>query len=502
MNQAARVLPPPPSWPPARVPRHGLPTAILVAAALSVAYGVAQILFWAAPDITSPFGLMTVYLQPEPEVFKVTRVLLFVGWGIALALAVLLARRQAAPAADPTARAAAVRSCRLGILAALSLPFTTMALHLLAGNLPRLLLCLPTTAAALYLLHRLQLFRRVPGRLLLLGFGWGALIAGGFALTMVVWEGRYGPSYLLDWSRPRDSARALFAVGCLNSALVSELGKAAGVAVLFLLFRRQFDGVVSGLVIGAAVGLGFNLTETVSYMSDYMGSLGSAGQPAQPAAEFWTRQVVGLMAVQVAFTALVGAGFGAARWLPERRDRRLAVGGGVLAAVGGHFETDIVLGQLAKRRDDWFSGSDTLGALVGVPLMTAVTSGVFVVLCLVILRRGLRAQALGLAGALRAEAGTGGGAVTEPEIGLLLSPPRRLRLELRVWRRDGVAGVRHLLRLQQAQLDLATQHVHRGRRGADIFVPDELPLRARVLELKGAPVEAHRPVLPARGAHS
>jgi RsiW-degrading membrane proteinase PrsW (M82 family) len=52
----------------------------------------------------------------------------------------------------------------------------------------------------------------------------------------------------------------------LNAGVFSEAGKAAGVAILYLLFRRHFDGVVCAAA-GAAVGLGFNLTETVGYMT-------------------------------------------------------------------------------------------------------------------------------------------------------------------------------------------------------------------------------------------
>ncbi|MEU6347931.1 PrsW family glutamic-type intramembrane protease [Streptomyces sp. NPDC047072] len=493
-----RPVPPPPSRPPARVPRHGLPSAIVVALGLSVAFGVGQVLYWCEPGITSPTSLMTVWLKPLAGVFVLTRTLLLVGWGVAAVLALLLLRHRSTPPVD----AGTVRGHQYGILAALLLPFTTMALHLLGRSLPTLLLCLPTTAAALFLLHRAQLFRRMPGRLLLTAFGAGALVAGGFGVTMIVWSWWYLPGYLLDWSRPRDTARLFFSVGSLDSALVTELGKAAVVAILYLLCRRHIDGVVSGVILGAAVGLGFNLTETVSYMSDYPGALGSNGPPAQPSVEFWTRQVVGLMAVHVAFTALVGAGFGAARRLPDRRDRAQVVTAGVLAALGGHFETDIVLGQLAKERDTWFSGGDTLGLLLGVPLMTAVTSGVFVALYALILRRGLRAQERGLRRTLREEADSGAGAVTGPEIPLLLSPRRRLLLELRVWRRDGVAGVRLLTRLHQAQLDLATQRLYRDGPGADILVPPEQPLRDRVLALKGAPMASDRTTLPAGGAPS
>ncbi len=478
------TTPPMPLAPPPgpRRSRPGLPAAIAVAVALSAAFAVGQVIYWAQPELTSPLPWMRVFLLPEPDVFTLTRVLVYVSWGVSVLLGLLLlALRQ-------RGNAAVVRSFQFSLLAALLLPFVVMPLDILGSAPLKLLICLPTTAVALLCVHRLQLYRRMPAWLLLAGFGWGAVIGGGFGTVMTTWFYRYAPGYLLDWQYPRDTIRTIYTVLALNAGIASEIGKAAGVAVLFFLFRRHFGGVVSGVVIGAAVGLGFNLTETVNYMATI--------EPGQQSAQFWMRQVVGLMAVHVAFTAVVGAGFGAARRLPEFRDRLLVVGGGVLAAIGGHFATDAVMPQLGKWKEDLFSHDQTLGLLLGAPLITAITSGVFVALAVLILRRGLTAQAAGLARALRAEAEAGTGAVTAPEVDLLLAPRRRLLLELRVWRRDGTAGLRHLMRLHQAQLDLATQRWHGTLPGADASVPDVRPLRARVLELKGLPVPPAHPAFP------
>ncbi|MFD0621660.1 PrsW family glutamic-type intramembrane protease [Streptomyces sanglieri] len=459
---------------------------------------VGQILFWAAPELPSQTSWLKFFLLPEPTPFQVTRVLLLVGWGVAalLGLGLLLTGRSATlagpggPGVHPRS-VRALRACQFGILGALLLPFTVMPLATMGANPLQLLLCLPPTLAALFLVHRVQLYRRMPGWLLLTGFGWGALVGGGFGIVMITWFQRSLPGYFLSryWERPRDSVRELYVLFPLDAALVTELGKAAGVAVLFLIFRRHIDGVISGVVLGAAVGLGFNLTETVHYLGFV--------NPEHHFTQFWDRQVVGLMAAHVAFTALAGAGIGAARWLPTRRDRWLVVGGGFLGAVGAHFLTDVMLILLDNRRADWYA-NETLGLLVGIPVMTLISSGVFVALYVLILRHGLKAQAAGLGEALRAEAVAGHGAVTEPEIGLLLSPRRRLLLEVRVWRRDGTAGLRHLQRFQQAQLDLAVQRWHRRRPGADSIIPPEERLRSRVLELKGNSTPPETSPLPTR----
>ncbi|MFG2138489.1 PrsW family glutamic-type intramembrane protease [Streptomyces sp. NPDC048650] len=486
-HEPVALSPEPPPGP--RTPRPGLPAAIAVAAGLSVAFALAHVLYWAQPEVTSPLPWMRIFLLPEPGEFRLTRILLYAGWALAALFGLILLLRRRAVSAEPAARAPSTRVCQFGVLGALLLPYVVIPLDILGSAPLVLLLCLPTTAVALLCVHRAQLFRRMPGWLLLAGFGWGTLIGGGFGNAMIIFFQRYAPGYLLDWERPRDAVRSIYTLVDLNAALFSELGKAAGVAVLFFLFRRHFDGVVSGVALGAAVGLGFNLTETVRYMDTI--------EPGQAPAQFWIRQVVGLMAVHVAFTALAGAGFGAARRLVGRRDRLLVVAGGLLAAIGGHFLTDAVAPQLGKVTQNLFSHNETLGLLLGIPLITALTTGVFVVLYVWILQRGLNAQAAGLADALHSEAQADTGAVTGPEAGLLLDPRRRLLLELRVWRRDGTAGLRHLLRLHQAQLDLATQRWHRTSLGADTAVPDEPALRDRVRRLKDLP---STPVQPATAA--
>ncbi|WP_445398106.1 PrsW family glutamic-type intramembrane protease [Streptomyces sp. LE64] len=473
----ARSPSPPHGERPPRPARDGLAAAIAVALGLSLVYAAGQVLFWAAPEPTAHSPWLKLFLLPEPLPFRLTRVLVPAGWGLALllGLGLLLARSHAAPLPER-----AFRACGFGILGALLLPFSIMPLAAVADRLPQVLLCLPGTAAALFLVHRVQLYRRMPGRLLLAGFGWGALVGGGFGLVMITWLQRTVPGHFTSTvpEHPLDGVRTLYTLFPLGTAVMTELGKAAGVAVLFLLFRRHIDGVVSGAVLGAAVGLGFNLTETVHYL----GLVSPDHHPTQ----FWDRQVVGLLTVHAAFTALAGAGIGAARWLAGRRDRLLAVGGGLAAAVGGHAETDVVLMRLDGLRADWYP-NDVLGLLIGVPVMTLITSGAFVAACVLVLHRGLRAQAAGTARALAAEAATGHGAVTGPEVALLLSPRRRLLLELLVWRRDGIAGLRHLQRFQQAQLDLAVQRWHRQRPGVDSAVPSEERLRARVHAFKGSP---------------
>ncbi|WP_324797765.1 PrsW family glutamic-type intramembrane protease [Streptomyces cyaneofuscatus] len=468
MTSPDSVVPSPPPRPPDpfRRPWH---IALGIALVLSAAFATAQVLYWAAPEITSPLPWMRIYLLPQPPALRLTRVLLYSGWGVALVLAAVLY------GATRAGRVRVVRVCRAAILTVLLLPYAVMALDTLAGAPLTALLCLATSAVALLAVHRVQLYLRLPARLTLLAFAWGALVGSGFAIVMGMWFGWYAGGYLLDFERPAGSIRTLLALFALNADFFSEVGKAAGVALVLLVFRRYVDGVVSGLVLGAASGIGLNLTETVRYMAEI--------EPGQPAAQFWTRQVVGLLTVHAVFSGLAGAGFGAALRAGPGRGRVSLCLSGLLAAFGGHLLFDTLMPLLDRRRRDLFSGAETLGVLVGVELVTLVAAGPFVVLCLLLLRRGLRDQAAVLRAALPVETASGTGAVTPAEGGLLLSPGRRLLLELAVWRRDGTAGLRHLIRLQQAQLRL---------------LHDPLPQRSdEVRQLKGLPpLTTHPPLSP------
>jgi RsiW-degrading membrane proteinase PrsW (M82 family) len=402
------------------------------------------------------------------------------------------------------------RDPRLVIAAELVVPFACYPLAVMLGHPLLLLACVPSTAFAAWGIYHLQRYRRMPVRVPAFAFGWGALIAAGFGgamnllyladgmsivlvprmkqvLTATIANPRGGQD-LLDWLAGRGplppSAHSLVtAIQLIQSGLAldagvfEELAKGAGIAVLFLLCRRWFDGPVSGVVVGAMVGLGFNLAESVDYMS--------AGDALS---QYWARQSVGLMGSHVAFTALAGAGFGVAGLLADRRSRRLAIGCGLAAAIGAHFMNDVCLGALGRAEQSWFTPSPTMFTLVIQPLTLLVLQGPFVAAYVLLLRRGRRDQAAGLARELAVEARAGTGAINSAEIPILLDPGRRFRLRVLAFRRrGGIGAYRYLGRLQAAQLDLATERWHRAHQPADPWDPVETELRSRVLRLKRHP---------------
>jgi RsiW-degrading membrane proteinase PrsW (M82 family) len=364
-------------------------------------------------------------------------------------------------------------------------PYLVFSLHELLSHIGILLLCAVSTAFGLWATQRLQRYRRVPLWLLLGAFGWGALLATGFGGSTNVWYLDYAPRYAKSAiesgaGSPATVLRVMHNINvglALNAGVFEELGKGAGIAIAYLLLRRYIDGVVSGVVLGAAIGLGFNLTESVEY---------TAASHAAGVAyfQYFMRQSVGLMAAHTAFTAMIGAGFGVARQLADRRLRAVAIGSGFVAGIGGHFASDVIFPWFGRAEHSWFHVTPTLDTVVLPPLILIVVQGPAVAMYLLLVRQGVRSQAAGLATELRAEADTGFGTVTDAEVPVLLSPARRFWLRFTVLRRHGIAGYRAVDRLQQAQLNLATQAWHRARGELTPDAPDDRSLRERILRLR------------------
>ncbi|MFI5915108.1 PrsW family intramembrane metalloprotease [Dactylosporangium sp. NPDC051541] len=343
------------------------------------------------------------------------------------------------------------------------------------GSHPLLLAaCVPTTAFGLWTMFAVQRHRRLPGRLYLAVFGWGALVAAGLSGALNELFVHYAAAYLdLFTDNPLQAAVAVRPLRGMHAGIVEELAKGAGVAVACLLARRRIDGVVSGAVLGAAAGLGFNFTETVVYMS---GADGGAG------AQYWARQILGLLAAHTTFSAVLGAAIGAASQQGDQRVRRTAIVCGVLAAAGAHalYNTwTIVQGRLLP------DVSDAVQLLVVLPASMLVLQGPLIVLQSLLLRHGLRTQAAGLAAELRAETADPAAAITPPEVPILLDPRRRRALHVAAFRRGGLPALRNLRRLHAAELDLAAGRWHRSRGEPPGDEPEDLAVRrGRVRELK------------------
>jgi RsiW-degrading membrane proteinase PrsW (M82 family) len=109
----------------------------------------------------------------------------------------------------------------------------------------------------------LDRFEKEPKHLLGAAFLWGAVIAsaGAFVINTI-----FGISvYNLTGSE----TAADLATTTLMAPVVEEILKAVAVVLVFLLFRREFDSILDGIVYAGVTALGFAATENAYYIYSY-----------------------------------------------------------------------------------------------------------------------------------------------------------------------------------------------------------------------------------------
>ncbi|MET9497164.1 PrsW family intramembrane metalloprotease [Streptomyces sp. NPDC006552] len=175
-----------------------------------------------------------------------------------------------------------------------------------------------------------------PWRNLLFSFAWGACAA---ALIAIVTN-----SFATRWieTATADPAGADTLGATVIAPVVEESAKAAAVLLVFLFRRRDFTGVVDGVVIAGVTATGFAFTENILYLGNAFGTdqlTGTGpGLTSVTAATFFVRIVMSPFAHPL-FTVLTGIGFGlAAVAAPDRaRARRVLLPlAGLVAAMGVH----------------------------------------------------------------------------------------------------------------------------------------------------------------------
>ncbi|RJK97707.1 protease PrsW [Vallicoccus soli] len=155
-----------------------------------------------------------------------------------------------------------------------------------------------------------------PPGLLLFAFGWGAVVA---ALASVF----VNSASMAAIARASAGGAGLEVTAVAVAPFVEEATKGLGVLVILLARRREFDGVVDGVVCAGLVGLGFAFTENVlyygrAYLEADTAAPGSGVLAA--GATFVLRGVLSPFAHPL-FTSLTGVGLGLAAhaWTARRR---------------------------------------------------------------------------------------------------------------------------------------------------------------------------------------
>lgn len=168
-------------------------------------------------------------------------------------------------------------------------------------------------------------YEKEPLWLMLAAFAWGAIVAAGLALVFNTVFG-VGVAVLTHDERLTEITTAV-----ISAPLVEETVKGLAVLIIFLLFRREFNSLLDGVIYGALVGFGFAATENVLYI--YNG-FASGGLPGLVMLTFF--RAVGIAFLHASLTALTGTGLAALR-VSSSDLRFLAAPGGYALAITGHF---------------------------------------------------------------------------------------------------------------------------------------------------------------------
>ena len=163
-----------------------------------------------------------------------------------------------------------------------------------------------------------------PVRLLVLSFGWGALVATAVALVLQSVEQFLNDSDII-WS------------AVVVAPMTEEAGKGLFVVLLLWLRRHVIDGVLDGLVYAGLVGIGFAFCENILYFAGaYTGGpdLGPGGLESATAL-FVLRGIFSPFAHPL-FTSAIGIGVGIAVYTRSRSLRVIAPIAGYVVAVGLH----------------------------------------------------------------------------------------------------------------------------------------------------------------------
>ena len=172
----------------------------------------------------------------------------------------------------------------------------------------------------------LDRYEKEPKILLIIVFGWGALIAAGGAFVLNTASGV--GIYALTGSE----SLAEFGITSIAAPIFEETLKGLAVVIVFLLFRNEFDSVLDGIVYAAITAMGFAAVENVLYI--YRNGFLEGGW-----AGFWVLVFIRVILVgwmHPFFTAFTGIGLAIARMNPNTAIKLLVVPLGYAAAVFTH----------------------------------------------------------------------------------------------------------------------------------------------------------------------
>src|SRR5215207_10794760 len=172
----------------------------------------------------------------------------------------------------------------------------------------------------------LDRYEKEPKILLGAAFFWGVIIAGGgaYILNTVFGMGIYALT--------GSEGAAEFGTTSIVAPIIEEGLKGLAVLVIFLMFRKEFDSVLDGVVYGAVAAMGFAAIENVLYI--YRNGFLEGGWEG-----FWVLVVIRVVLVgwmHPFFTAFTGIGLAIARMTRNVLVKVIAIPTGYAIAVTAH----------------------------------------------------------------------------------------------------------------------------------------------------------------------
>jgi len=158
---------------------------------------------------------------------------------------------------------------------------------------------------------------------LAMAFLWGAIVATGFA-GMINTGVHLGTAAIFG----AKSSIPTFLTTVVSAPLSEELFKGLAILGFFYFLRREFDGIVDGIIYATFCALGFAAVENVSYYA-------RASMSDQLGATFFLRGVLAPWGHPL-YTSMTGIGFGIARESSQTWVRWLAPIGGFFVGVFLH----------------------------------------------------------------------------------------------------------------------------------------------------------------------
>lgn len=158
---------------------------------------------------------------------------------------------------------------------------------------------------------------------------WGAIAACGFSAAINSFVG--GVAYLIGGKSFGEVVGA-----CISAPLVEEFFKGFAIFWMFYFRKRDFDGVVDGIIYATFVALGFAAVENIVYYARAAELDMAKGAGGALVGTVFIRGIVAPWGHPL-YTAMTGIGFGIARETRSTAKRWLAPIAGYFAAVFLHF---------------------------------------------------------------------------------------------------------------------------------------------------------------------